>query len=277
MSFQAMTWAMAQTPGNYTEKYILLIVANYANDNGQCWPSNATLARQTMCSETTVKTALRSLAAQELISITPRIQDGQQLSNMITLHMHVSAQSGGASNDTGGREAPGAGSRAARGVGARRASGGGRHAPTNLSLEPINSDSPLTPRKRVDVSAKGRVGKSEALDAFQAYNVTAERCGLQKASKMTPDRQRKISARLKDYGADGWIRALANIEHSAFLTGANDRGWRADLDWLLSPAKFAKVHDGGYGNGRAVASPSEAARAADLERYRREAAAILGG
>ena len=49
------------------------------------------------------------------------------------------------------------------------------------------------------------------------------------------------------------IQALANIERSSFLTGTNDRGWRASLDFLLQPASFAKVHDGGYGNGRHAA------------------------
>ena len=47
--------------------------------------------------------------------------------------------------------------------------------------------------------------------------------------------------------------ALANIERSSFLTGTNDRGWRADLEFLLQPSSFAKVHDGGYGNGRHTA------------------------
>lgn len=90
----------------------------------------------------------------------------------------------------------------------------------------------------------------EALGAFEAWNATAARCGLAQAAKITPDRQRKIIARLRDYGTDGWGRALANIERSSFLTGKNDRGWRADLDFLLQPASFSKVHDGTYGSGR---------------------------
>jgi len=90
----------------------------------------------------------------------------------------------------------------------------------------------------------------EALTAFEAYNATALRCGLPQAAKFTPDRKRKIVARLRDYGSDGWSKALANIERSSFLTGTNDRGWRADLEFLLQPSSFAKVHDGGYGNGR---------------------------
>jgi hypothetical protein len=91
------------------------------------------------------------------------------------------------------------------------------------------------------------------LEAFEAYNATALRCGLPQAARMTPDRERRIAARLKDYGIEGWQRALANIEKSSFLTGTNDRGWRASLDFLLQAESFGKVHDGGYGNGRHAA------------------------
>ncbi len=98
-------------------------------------------------------------------------------------------------------------------------------------------------------------GKQLCLEAFEAYNATAQRCAIPQAARMTPDRERKIAARLKDYGIAGWHRALGNIEKSSFLTGTNDRGWRASLDFLLQAESFGKVHDGGYGNGRHAKAP----------------------
>jgi hypothetical protein len=118
---------------------------------------------------------------------------------------------------------------------------------TSLEDRSSNKINPLPPLK-----TKGP-GASDALEAFNAYNAVALECGLPQAAKLTPDRQRKIIARLKDYGLDGWNQALANIERSSFLTGTNDRGWRASLDFLVKPDSFAKVHDGGYGNGRHAA------------------------
>ncbi len=106
----------------------------------------------------------------------------------------------------------------------------------------IESNTPLPP--------KGGPTQLDALKAFEAYNGTALRCGLQQAAKLTPDRSRKIIARLREYGNDGWQRALANVERSSFLTGKNDKGWRANLDFLLQASSFGKVHDGTYGNGR---------------------------
>jgi hypothetical protein len=113
------------------------------------------------------------------------------------------------------------------------------------------SKNPLPPTK-----AKGP-GPAQALVAFEAYNATALECGLPQAAKLTPDRQRKIIARLKEYGLSGWQKALANIERSSFLTGTNDRAWRASLEFLLQPSSFAKVHDGHYGNGRHAAKQAE--------------------
>lgn len=95
-----------------------------------------------------------------------------------------------------------------------------------------------------------RLGRKEALEAFTAYNETALKCGLPQASRMSPDRERKIIARLKEFGVDGWTQALANISRSSFLCGHNDRNWRASLDFMLQATSFAKLHDGGYGNGR---------------------------
>jgi len=112
--------------------------------------------------------------------------------------------------------------------------------------------------KKPPKSPKGDFSKMDALKAFEAYNETALRCGIPQAAKLTPDRERKIIARLKDYGVDGWGTALAHIERSSFLTGKNDRGFTANLDFVLQPTTFGKLHDGFYGNGR-HASPSSSA------------------
>jgi len=125
---------------------------------------------------------------------------------------------------------------------------------TNLedSSEKKDSKKPL-PLTKTKLPTTNGPTPTDALVAFEAYNATALACGLPQASKLTPDRQRKIMARLRDYGLEGWNQALANIDRSSFLTGQNDRGWRASLDFLIQPASFAKVHDGGYGNGRHLA------------------------
>lgn len=115
-------------------------------------------------------------------------------------------------------------------------------------------DTPLPPSGAVRVEkALPKFGRLEALEAFNAYNAVALRCALPQAAKLTPNRERSIVARLKDYGLDGWHKALANIEKSKFLTGGTDAGFRADLDFVCQAKSFGKLHDGGYGNGRHTA------------------------
>jgi hypothetical protein len=114
--------------------------------------------------------------------------------------------------------------------------------PTEVSS--IEDNNPPSPPTR---KSKPEFGRLQALEAFHAYNDTALRSGIPQASRMTPDRERKIIARLKEFGLDGWHRSLANIERSPFLKGeSGDRKWRASLDFMLQPASFAKLHDGGY-------------------------------
>ena len=51
--------------------------------------------------------------------------------------------------------------------------------------------------------------------------------------KLTDKRKQKIRARLKDAGMDMLLKAITNTSQSAFHTGDNDRGWSADLDYIV--------------------------------------------
>jgi hypothetical protein len=68
MSWQAVDWAMRQTTGNAGRKLLLMALASYANqDDGICWPSQATLARDTEQSVDTVQRQLTALLKLTLI------------------------------------------------------------------------------------------------------------------------------------------------------------------------------------------------------------------
>jgi len=125
----------------------------------------------------------------------------------------------------------------------------------------ILNNNPLHPPKR---KPKPEFGRTQALEAFHAYNDVALRAAIPQASKMTPGRERKIIARLKEFGMDGWYRAIANIEKSEFLRGLGGIGkWRADLDFVVQEKSFAKLHDGAYSNSDTAAvkaSPAPRAR-----------------
>ena len=82
---------------------------------------------------------------------------------------------------------------------------------------------------------------------IEAYNELAERKGLRKAIKITDERKRKLALAVKRNTVAEFQEALAAIERSKFLCGENDRGWRADFDFLLQPKTFTKLIEGCYG------------------------------
>jgi uncharacterized protein YdaU (DUF1376 family) len=107
-----------------------------------------------------------------------------------------------------------------------------------------------------DTPARDASGVPEArtlVAMVEAYNAVAREVGWAEA-KHTPRRVPALRQRLKDAGDyDGWRRALTRARGSPFLTGDNDRGWRADLDFLLQAKSFNKLMEGGYDgrpNGR---------------------------
>lgn len=79
----------------------------------------------------------------------------------------------------------------------------------------------------------------------EAWNVMAEQAGLSKA-KLTPERRKKLRPFLKRHSPDDITEAIWAIPRSPFLRGENDRGWRANFDFLLQPSSFTKISEGAY-------------------------------
>lgn len=70
--------------------------------------------------------------------------------------------------------------------------------------------------------------------------------GFPPVRKMTAQRTRQLDARLRDSTFDEWQQVMSALERSAFCRGENDRGWRADFDFLLQPKSFTKLLEGTY-------------------------------
>ena len=51
--------------------------------------------------------------------------------------------------------------------------------------------------------------------------------------KLTDARKKKIKCRLKDSGLELLETAITRVSTSLFHRGDNDRGWEADLDWII--------------------------------------------
>tara|TARA_B100001079_G_scaffold190327_1_gene164167 strand:- start:1603 stop:2424 length:822 start_codon:yes stop_codon:yes gene_type:complete len=107
MSNMAITWAMQQKTGSPTSKLILLKLADQANDDGKCWPSQKTMATHCEVNRATINRHIKKLAEAGLLEIIPRTKDGVSLPNVYRLLLSqqgVSGQTGvGAHDHRGGR------------------------------------------------------------------------------------------------------------------------------------------------------------------------------
>lgn len=79
-----------------------------------------------------------------------------------------------------------------------------------------------------------------------AWNLLASRQGLPAIQKMTDKRKTSLRSRIKEHGAEVILKAIAGIEDSDFLLGRNDRGWKANFDFLLQPSSMTKLIEGAY-------------------------------
>lgn len=73
-------------------------------------------------------------------------------------------------------------------------------------------------------------------------------CGsLPKISRMNLDRERRIKKRLlEEDSLEVWLEVIKRLVSSDFCNGFNDRGWKADFDFLLREATLTRTLEGKY-------------------------------
>jgi predicted AAA+ superfamily ATPase len=86
MSFQAMAWAIKQEAPT-KPKFVLLVLANYADERGVAWPSLAVLTRDTKIKRSTLIECLKKLVDLDLIDKVKRYKGNLKVSNTYRLKM----------------------------------------------------------------------------------------------------------------------------------------------------------------------------------------------
>ena len=81
--------------------------------------------------------------------------------------------------------------------------------------------------------------------------------------EMGAKRRKAAQARVRERSLDEWEAVVKRIAASAFCRGENERGWRADPDFLLRPDTAAKVLEGKYDDRRAQGRGPVPAEATD--------------
>jgi hypothetical protein len=121
--------------------------------------------------------------------------------------------------------------------------------------DPTETETDQPPQK-ADQRHSPSVAVKEVFDAWNALEA------FHKCLVLSDKRRRHLEARVRNgFFAQNWRAALRKIEASDFCRGQNDRGWKANLDWFITPDAVAKIMEGKYdnvargGEGRPASEP----------------------
>jgi len=116
-------------------------------------------------------------------------------------------------------------------------------------------------------------------EMLELWNSACGLAGLPKVLKLTKERKRKIRMRIREYGDDPqfWEGLFQRITQTPFLTGHNNRGWRADMDYVFrNETNISRIMEGKYdaavnaGSNTRLASQIQAVHSAMENFERRE-------
>lgn len=105
----------------------------------------------------------------------------------------------------------------------------------------------------------------ETVNPREVVQMYHEICtSLPKVRKITDARRRAIKA--KHATPEEFRELFRAAQASSFLCGNNERGWIADLDWLIKPENWNRVLEGRYQNRGKNDYPQRTYTQADIDR-----------
>ena len=197
--------------------------------NAECWPAVETIASKLGLSIRTVQRALSKLVRGKVLRRARPENQGRS--------QHVTYEVGLRKGD---RFAP-----LSKGKGAKSDPLSTPKRVPNLQEKGAKCDAPLRRNKN----------QEQEPTSLSVPDVWNSHENLRKIRTMGSGRKKKLATRMREPAfADNWPEIITKVAESAFCTGHNDRGWEADIDWLLeNDENYVKVLEGKYdrSNGRA--------------------------
>jgi len=208
---------------------LMLALADFCNDEGICWPSQATLAHRVRCTERGVQKMIDCLISEGEITLLQK-GGGRGKSAKYQLAEYVKGE-----QQTGFIKPI---------KGERQDIKGERAVPPNHQGTKNKPNSPngecqlaLTPSENFD-----------PIEIGIFWNSFADK--LPSVQDITKSRRAKLRTRMEEaFFRANWREAIRKLSESDFCRGANIRGWRANFDWLIeNDRNIAKVLEGNYDN-----------------------------
>ena len=110
-----------------------------------------------------------------------------------------------------------------------------------------------TDQQQIDTNKNVENEKNEKKDTVpyeeikERYNSTCTR--LPQVKKLSSERKKHIKARYKELGSIEEVQSLFDrVAESNFLSGDNNRSWKANLDWIMNENNMVKIIEGKYDN-----------------------------
>jgi hypothetical protein len=106
LSVEAISWSLAQNAPSPTAKFVLVLLANLADDDGMCWPGIDYIASKSQHGRRTIVRAISDLERAGLVSKQVRPgRGGGRMSNVYRLAMCQNGTKGGQSANLSGQSA----------------------------------------------------------------------------------------------------------------------------------------------------------------------------
>lgn len=191
-------WMLTDLKLKSTELMVYAVIYGFSQDSqGECWASLDYFQLWTGASRSSIIRAINSLEERGLIE--RRRREGTT-SALRVVEGGVKMKRGGVNLKRGG-----------------------------VKMTPNNKEDNKTNNKEIN-----KESDKVAVEVQRTYDLFVEKFDKNPNTfKLTPKRQKKIKTRLKDCGETMLRQAIENTAKNEFYRGKNDRGWKADLDFII--------------------------------------------
>jgi hypothetical protein len=122
----------------------------------------------------------------------------------------------------------------------------------STDVQPNIKHKPLTINQETRTKEKTTTSKEIPIQAI--IDIYHDKCQiLPRVVKIHDRRKTSIRARWnedeKHQSREFWEWFFSSVNHNPHWVGENDRGWTADIDWLINPTNFYKVIERASKNG----------------------------
>ena len=255
MSIKFLNAAFEANIPSSADKFVLVALADFANEHGEAYPSLQTLSNKTSLDRKTVIKGLGNLSGIAVIADTGERKGKTKQVAVYRIDLRrltaiaIDAAEGRTKNAKKAKHTE-------NGTIPKHTENGTLNSAENGTLKQYRkrytepsvilnhqsepSDTPKPPKENEAKASSMSVG--EVVDLYHEILPS-----LPSVLKVTDARRKAISARIHDdlKTPSEWRVFFSRVGKSDFLTGKADN-FRADLEWLCKPSNFLKVREGRY-------------------------------